>query len=44
MVIESSSNPQIIVLENNDKEEANIVWHDDSTTNDEILFQKYSDI
>ena len=39
MVIESSSDPQIIVLENNDKEEANIVWHDDSTTNDEILFK-----
>ena len=27
------------MLENNDKEEANTVWHDDSTTNDEILFK-----
>jgi hypothetical protein len=38
-VVESSSDPQIVVLENNDKEEVNIVWHDDSSTNDEILFK-----
>jgi hypothetical protein len=39
IVIESSSDPQIVVLDNNDKEKANIVWHDDSTSNDEILFK-----
>jgi N,N-dimethylformamidase beta subunit-like protein len=39
IVIESSSDPQITVVDNNDKEEANIVWHDDSTPNDEILFK-----
>jgi hypothetical protein len=40
IAIESSSDPQIEVLDNNDKEEANIVWHDlGSTSNDEILFK-----
>ena len=33
------SDPQITVIDNNDKEDANIVWHDDSTSNDEILFK-----
>ena len=38
-VIESSSDPQVAVIDNNDKEQVNIVWHDDSTPNDEILFK-----
>jgi N,N-dimethylformamidase beta subunit-like, C-terminal len=39
IVIESSSDPQITVIDNNGKEDANIVWHDDTTPNDEILFK-----
>ncbi len=39
IVMDSSSDPQITVIDNNDKEDANIVWHDDSTSNDEILFK-----
>ena len=39
IVIESSSDPQITVGDNNDTEKANIVWHDDSTPNEEILFK-----
>jgi hypothetical protein len=42
IVIESSSDPQITLMDNNDKEDANIVWHDDSTSNDEILFKSIS--
>jgi hypothetical protein len=38
-VIESSSDPQVAVIDNNDKEQVNIVWHDDTTPNDEILFK-----
>jgi hypothetical protein len=42
IVIESSSDPQITVADNNDTDKANIVWHDDSTPNDEILFKSIS--
>jgi N,N-dimethylformamidase beta subunit-like protein len=39
IAIESSSDPQIAVIDNNGKKDANIVWHDDTTPNDEILFK-----
>jgi hypothetical protein len=48
IVTESSSHPQITVMDdddnnnNNNTEKANIVWHDASTPNDEILFKSIS--